>query len=119
MTGGGAVSGSAFRTFYRVVKAQQPIRDDFLTSKARGVQPRRNDPELLRIWDSVSVCETEDQARDLARKFVRMGTWIAKLEVPATIRAERTLPASPGHYSLWATPDELLQCVVDIVPVDP
>lgn len=98
------------RAFYRAIKARHPIRDDLLSHQERGIQPRRNDPELRRIWDAAAVFETEGLARGQARQFPRLGGYLATLAVPRTIRAERTT-ATPGHESLWATPEELLRRV--------
>lgn len=69
------------------------------------------DPEL---WDEVSVWDTFQGARRVAR-FVP--TFIADLRIPddAPIRVRQTGPR--GHYSLKGDPDDLLAYVVAVYPL--
>ena len=55
---------------------------------------------------------TETQARNQARDFPLLGSYIARLDVPddAPVRAERTL-RTRGHHTLWADPQALLRYV--------
>jgi hypothetical protein len=105
--------------FYRIVRTNPPTLDDFKSAKERGSPPPRDDPELLRLWDGVSVNATAVQSRNRARGLPQLGCYIAKLEVSrdAPILAERTL--GRGHYTLWSSAEALLRCVVSVVPVDP
>lgn len=103
------------RIFYRLVKTDPPTVRDFMSHKERGV-PLRN-PAAREIYDGVSVQETEESARRLAHG--RTSSWfIAELAVPddGTIVYRQTTD-DLNHFTLWATPDVLLACVVRTTPV--
>jgi len=105
-------------TFYRIVLTDPPSREDFLSNAARALLPRRNDPEVARVWDGISVYSTEAQARRRARGAPWLGPHIAELLIRegAMIRVERTT-RSAGHYTVWGEPDMLLRCVIRVVAV--
>jgi hypothetical protein len=81
--------------------------------------PRRDDPEVARLWDGISVFATEAQARRRARSAPWLGSPIAELVIieALPIRFDRTT-RSAGHFTVWGEPDDLLQCVRRVVPVD-
>ena len=108
------------RVFYRVVRSNPPTLVDLTSNRALGRVLRDPNPERQRLWDGISVSATEAQARNRAIDYPAMGRWIARLEIPdgAPISAERTLPNSRGHHTLWGEPAELLRCVADVVPVE-
>ena len=86
-----------------------------MSHKERGV-PLRN-PAAREIYDGVSVQETEESARRLA--LGRTSSWfIAVLAIPddGAVVYRRTT-ADPNHFTLWATPDLLLACVIRTIPV--
>lgn len=105
------------RTFYRIVRGNPPTKDDFLPYAAMGGPPPA-DPQVRRLWKGVSVYDTIDRARNLARKRPTLGTYVAMVDVPwsQAIQAERT-GHRRGHHTLWGDPAALLACVVRIVPV--
>jgi len=112
------VPGEEARVCYRIVTADPPTLADFTSNEARGVPPRRRDPETLRLWGGISVFETEQQARLQATLFPRLGQHIAALRVPegGAIRVERTT-RTEGHYTLWGEPADLLACVLSVVVI--
>ena len=57
---------------------------------------------------------TERQAVARARRYPWLGTYVAKLELPSSIRIERTL-RTRGHHTVWADPDELLRAVLRVI----
>ncbi len=61
--------------------------------------------------------DTEDQARIVARTFA-LGDYIAEVQLPSDgpLRFEKTRGA--GHYTVWAEPDRLLECVTAVRPVE-
>lgn len=109
----------AFRTFYRIVKVNPPTRQDFLSAQALGRTVPRGDPELARLWDGLSVWQTEAQARRKARGVPEIGEYIAELQFPddGSLRYRRTLQ-SRGHHTLWVDPDVALARVISVVPVE-
>jgi len=105
------------RTFYRIVHSDSPELGDFVSNAALGRPPRRPTPEVLRLWDGISVYATEQQAREKAHQFPQLGRYLARLEIPAglAVRIERTT-RSEGHHTLWAPGVVLRSCVVGVVP---
>jgi hypothetical protein len=90
-----------------------------LSAARRGRRLRRPDPELDRLLSGVSVFETLEQARQQARKYPQLGQYIAEIDVPldSTIECERTT-RTDGHWTIWASPSELLQRVVMVTSVE-
>jgi hypothetical protein len=66
----------------------------------------------------MSAYDSEERARQTARDYPRLGTYIAELDIPdgSAFRIERTT-ASQGHYTVWATAGDVLACVTAIRPV--
>lgn len=87
---------------------------------AQGRSPRSQDTEAIRLANGLSVYATLTQARNKATAYLRLGQYVAALELPTggPIRRERTLPSSRGHHTMWGDPAELLACVVAVVPVE-
>ena len=108
---------AAASVLYRIVLTIPPTLADFMSFAARGLRPRRPDPEVERLWDGLSMYDTEERARQKARQLPYLGTYLARVAIPtAAIRIERTL-ASPGHYTVWGKPSDLLGWVTEVVPV--
>jgi hypothetical protein len=108
-------------TFYRIVRSEHPGADEFRPKEGFGVPPPDDDPETMRLWSGVSVYLQLSQARRKARGRPWKGrAFIAALTISedGPCRFERTT-ASRGHYTIWCDPDELLRCVVSVVPVSP
>ncbi len=108
------------RTFYHLVKHDPPTREDFLSYLEQGIPVFDDDPEALRLASGVSACATLAQVRNRARlPSLRDHRYVAELSITAqaAISFERT-GRQRGHYTLWGTPDDLLACVVSVVPVD-
>lgn len=88
-----------------------PMEADFLSHMARGRREPR-DPEDLYLWDGVSVYDTENEARAVARQYPRIGAYIAPLDVleGGTISYAKT-GRSARHYTLWGAAGDMLRCV--------
>jgi hypothetical protein len=105
------------RAFYRIVRTDPPIVDDFLPYEARGGKPP-DEPYLRRLWQGVSVYDTANRARNRALKQPHLGRYIAELRIAwgSGIHAERT-GHRRGHHTLWGEPAALLASVVAVVPL--
>jgi hypothetical protein len=108
------------QTFYRIVVTDPPSLIDFTSDVAQGRPTRSRDPEVVRLASGLSVYATIVQARNKARAYRWLGSYIARLELPEVgrIHYERTLLGSRGHHTVWGEPVELLSCVVAVVPVE-
>ncbi len=102
---------------FRVLKGQQADRDDFLSDEARKKRPRETSPEGLARHHGFSVWRTEEHARAVARRFPRLGTYIAEVDLPvdATLLPFRD---TPDHLTAFGDPDAFVHAVVRIVPVN-
>lgn len=104
-------------TFYRIVVTNPPTLADFTSYAARGRVPLSDDPEILCLWDGLSVFATLAQARRKARGAPYLGAYIAELRLPADAAARYERTRGPGHFTLWAAPADALAWVDSVVPV--
>jgi hypothetical protein len=108
------------RTFYRIIRAEEAVIDDFKSAKALG-KPLR-DPSQARAWEhGVSVFDSLAYAKNRARAFrFLLGGWIVPIRIPghAGIEVEKT-GNDRHHFTVYATPDMLLSLVAgDAVAVE-
>ena len=91
-------------TVWRITAAREPALDDFLSLAALG-DPNRG-PAILTL--GVSVYATQQQAEQIRDRF-RRGQHVIGIQLPpnAGIHIART-GKTPGHHTIWATPDRLL-----------
>ncbi len=114
-------SGAQIR-LYRVVRTNPSTADDFLSQydlhlrrSAASRRPPPTDPRLLRIWDGISMSATRLHAEQQQARFPRLGSYIAVLDLPMVrFRMERST-ATPGHFTVWGDPKDLLQCVREVL----
>jgi hypothetical protein len=94
---------------YRVVKTNPPTRSDFVSHYERGIPPPVRVPDAERLMRGLSVFNRADLARQQARRFPRLGRFVAEMDIPddGSIPVERT-GAAEGHHTVWGTPEELL-----------
>jgi len=102
--------------FYRIVAHDPPVREDFHSQQALGRRPRHLTERALRLWDGLSVYETEEQASQLAKDSPQLGRYIAELRVPegSSVRWELNT-GRHGHCTLWAEPEILLGSIIRII----
>ena len=102
---------------FRVLKGAQAVRDDFLSDEARRKRPRDTSSEALTRHRGFSVWRTEAHARAVARRFPKLGTHIAEVELPigATLLP---FPDASDHQTAFGDPDAYARVVVRIVPVN-
>lgn len=102
---------------YRIVRSNPPTLRDMMSNKALGREPLRPDPEVLRLWDGISVFDSATGARRQARQAPWRGQgFIATLLVPLEdFRLEKT--RGEGHFTLWGKPHDILACVKGVEPI--
>jgi len=113
-----SASAEAARLLYRIVRTDPPTAADFTSNHALGKVPRRPEPEVVRLWDGLSMYETEQQARVKATLRPALGRYIAAVAVmPAVgVRIERTT-SSAGHHTVWGEAPRLLALVQRVIAV--
>jgi len=106
------------QSFYRIIKNDLPVVDDFMSQIARGRVAPGADAETQRLAHGISVYQTEQQARRKARAMPRLGNFIVEVHIPddAEVRVERTT-SSTGHYTLWGAPELFITYGRGVVPV--
>lgn len=102
---------------YRIVRSNPPTLRDMTSNKALGREPLRPEPEVLRLWDGISVFDSASGARRQARQGPWRGQgFIATLVIPPEgFRLEKT--RGNGHFTLWGEPHDILACVRDVEPI--
>jgi hypothetical protein len=105
-------------TFYRIVKTDPPTEWDFLSHQARGLPLRHDTPERRRSWERVSVYDTPERARVIARRFPAVGPFIAEVQVnvDGPVAFERS-GEDPRHFDLDGEPAEMLKLATRVIPV--
>jgi hypothetical protein len=106
------------RWFYRIVRGRRPVREDFLSARQRGLQPRDQQEHMPVLYDGISVYDTLGRARVTAQAFPRLGRYVAALAIPSDAEIEIHKTLGPGHHTLIGDPDVLLGLVVDVMPVE-
>jgi len=105
------------RRLWRIARTDPPTRDDFVSRAARGA-PSPDDSEAMRLWDGLSVYDTQAHARRTARRYRGLGACRAAVDVPldGRCRIERTLHRA-GHHTIWGDADLLHAAVARVVSV--
>ena len=101
----------------RVLKGAKAVRDDFLSDEARGKRIRDASPNAILRSRGFSVWRTEGQARTIAKRFPKLGTHIAEVQLPLGARL-LPFPDAADHQTAFGDPDDYLRAIVHIVPVD-
>jgi hypothetical protein len=102
------------RVFYRIIQGPEPTLEDFIPLKVLG-RPLRN-PRWKREWESaISVFDDLDYTIGKARQHPKIGTHIAKLEIPddGSIEVAKTMD-DPHHYSIYAPAEQIIELVVGL-----
>lgn len=109
----------AMKSFYRVTKTNPPTDDDYLTRLERDGEPPDHLPDdQKKSWDAFSAFDTLEGAMAKARRFKRLGRYIAQYDIPegSGIAWEQTI--EPGHYDLRGDKEELKHywkgCVAEV-----
>jgi hypothetical protein len=85
---------------YRLAQNNPPALADF-TSKAQLQIPCPiPDPDIRRRWTGLSLFETEDQARSVAKRMPMLGSFIAALDLPMGAGGPVERTGWPGHFVL-------------------
>ncbi len=113
---GVTISGSVSRRLYRIVQTDPPTRSDFVPRTEAGWNWLDLTPEQQELSQGLSCFATLAQARKKAKKYPGLGKFVATLVIPGQsgIRLERTFWRSPGHHTIWGSPDEIASYVVEI-----
>lgn len=100
--------------FYRVAKRFPPGDDEYLTARERGRPPRRMSTESeQRALDGLSAFDTPAGARELGRRWPKLGALIVRYDIPDDGEGIVWVPTfGPGHVSLWGDREAIKRCLV-------
>jgi hypothetical protein len=98
---------------YRIVRSNPPTAEDFTSPMMLGKPPQRRERQYPGEWAGLSMFDSVESARAMARRFPILGGWIATVQLdPRRIVARPTF--GPGHYTVWGPPSALLDAVVSL-----
>jgi hypothetical protein len=106
---------------YRIVRAgvaDDPVMlDSFRSHFALGAEPRRVERRSAVLHMGISVYTDVQVARGTAKRFPRLGNFIAHVDLDASMGSDYAHTGHPLHLTLWADPIKLRAAVIDIEPV--
>ncbi|MCC7369208.1 MAG: hypothetical protein IT306_12340 [Chloroflexi bacterium] len=106
------------RRFYRIARDNPPTAWDFTSNEVKGRQPRRPLlPSQRRLWRGLSHFDTLDAARAAALNTPALGKYVVEVDIPDDADVEIEQTGRPGHFTIWASPVQLLRCLGRVVPV--
>ncbi len=106
-------------TFYRCVFTYPLVREDFMSKAALGERLRSPDTAKRRqLFAGVSVYTDIEIARAQALRLNPSTAYLAELQNPddGPIAYKHSFRIE-AHYTLWASPEDLLRRVVSVIQV--
>ena len=115
-----AFPGSAPR-LYRVARSdvqEDPVfEQSFRSNYELKAEPRRAEKRSAVIHMGLSMWVRKANAHDLASRMPRIGDDVAELRLREGMGVNLAETGMPYHVTVWGRPLELIESVVDIVPV--
>lgn len=107
----------AFRIVQGAAESDPGVRDSLCSNYERDARPRGLEQESTLIHMGLSMYMRRDLAEATARRWPRIGTHIAEVNLDPGYGFCLADTGQPGHMTVWGRPLQLLACVADIVPV--
>jgi hypothetical protein len=100
-------------TLYHVVKSRAPGAEDFKSQRELG-NPSHTDPPAQE-YDGVSFTDRLEQSVDLARRWPRMGDYVAEVFIPdgSPLTCEPTF--GPGHWTVYGPRETMASYATRVV----
>lgn len=117
-----AISVNQALDVYRVVRSE--VEDDpvFLSSLRShyelAQEPRRGERYSTIIHMGISTYIRPQLAHDAARRFGKLGDYVAQLHLAHGRGFNYARTGNPGHLTVWGHPVKLREAAVDIVRVE-
>jgi hypothetical protein len=109
------IAPAAGQVLYRLVNRDPPIVRDFESDRTKDRPRFGEDLEVDHL--GLSMFDTEDQALSMARRYPKLVAEVV-LEPGLGFGLARTMLDLPGHYTVWGTPEDLLDQVGSLTRQD-
>jgi hypothetical protein len=106
---------------FRIVKTDQQVAalaESFTSSFALDRPPRGRERHAAVIQMGVSMFRRPAQAAATARRFPKIGGFLARVHLTSGRGFGTADTGPPGHMTVWGRPLQLMAAVVDISSVD-
>ena len=110
---------------YRAVKVPDPLdvalEESFRSHYEAALPPQPLESQHAAIYMAVSLWKREDKIVRLARRFSKLGRYVARLELRYGYGLDYLDPSHErdlDHLTIWGTRESIAELVVDIVPID-
>jgi hypothetical protein len=108
---------------FRVMRGASPQDPEVIaglnSNYGRGFDPRGAEVSSALIHMGLSTYRVRQKAASIAKRWPRIGHHIAELRLRPEHGIWFAATGEPGHITVWGRPLQLLDCVADILPVDP
>jgi hypothetical protein len=106
---------------YRIVKIlnrnDPALLDAFRSNYELGAHPRGLETESALIHLGLSMYLRPEMAVATARRWPRIGAYIAQVQLVHGKGFCWARTAQPGHITVWGRPSQLIKSVADILPM--
>jgi hypothetical protein len=99
-------------TLYRGFHSPKPRKGDLRSNLQRGKPPIRVEVSNAMIHMGVSMWASLETAKRLSRKFPNVGEHVFEVRLRSDLGIWLAETSSPGHFTVWGRPADLLRCVV-------
>jgi hypothetical protein len=114
------VPGAELEVF-RIVRSDYPEDSMFLDSLRSHYEMTKEPRRVERFWAvihmGISVYVELEQALETARRFSKLGGYVAHLQLQPDRGFNYAYTGHNGHLTLWAEPVKLRDVTTDITPV--
>jgi hypothetical protein len=110
-------------TVFRIVTSDErggrELLDALRSHYELGSEPRRVERRSPVLHMGISVFTERTIAAGVARRWPRLGRFIARLELGDGVAVNYADTGGPGHLTLWGDPVKLRDAIADIEPISP
>lgn len=102
---------------FRIVQEDSPTVGDFTSAMMRGIPPQRRERQHPGEWAGLSMFDSSERARALARQYPKLGTAIATVRLdPKRVVVWKTF--GPHHFTVWGPPAAGLDAIIAVESVE-
>jgi hypothetical protein len=107
---------------FRIVRTDDvdapEFADSFRSHAELGLPPRGVEETHPLIYEGISAFESREAAVATARRYPRIGSYVAELRITPDAGARYLRWGARGHLTLWGDAIKLSETAVDTIPVE-